>query len=389
MAPGVEAVERFLDDLAERARPAAERQMDELAAFARERGGPDRLEPWDVAYWSERMREHRLGLSQDRLKPYFELERVLAALFDVAERLFGVRVERDDGVASWHDDVRFYRVAGLGDAAGGLYVDLYARAGKQGGAWMDVCRQRMALADDAPRPPVAYLTCNFAAPAPDRPSLLTHDDVVTLFHEFGHTLHHLLTRIDWPPVAGIAGVEWDAVELPSQLLEGWPWEPAFLRGFARHFESGEALPEPWIEALDADRKFLGALALVRQLEFAATDLELHRAPVDDPVGVARAVHDRLGVTPMPEFNRYLMSFDHLFDGGYAAGYYSYLWAERLARDAFELFRRSGLFDRELGRRLHDEVLAVGGSRPMLESWLKFRGREPAIRPLLESYGIAA
>jgi oligopeptidase A len=391
MAPGVDAVQRFLADLAERARPAAEQQLAELSAFAREQGGPDRLEPWDIGYWTERLRERRLGLSQEKLKPWFELERVIDALFELTERLFDVRFERDPRVATWHDDVRFYRVAGAGDGDGtaGLYVDLYARGGKQGGAWMDVCRQRMALEHRSPRAPVAYLTCNFAPPAKDRPSLLTHDDVVTLFHEFGHTLHHLLTRVEWPPVAGISGVEWDAVELPSQLLEGWVWEADFLRGFARHVETGEPLPEAWIAALDADRKFHGALALVRQIEFATTDLELHRAPVADAVAVARSVHDRVAVAPMPEFNRYLMSFGHLFDGGYAAGYYSYLWAERLARDAFELFRRAGLFDRETGRRLCEEVLAVGGSRPMLESWLNFRGQEADLAPLLESYGIAA
>ena len=388
MAPGVEAVERFLEDLAERARPAAEAQLRELTDFAVGIGGPDPLEPWDIAYYSEKMREHRLGLSQDKLKPYFELEATLAALFGLAERLFGVRFERDDQVATWHRDVRFYRLAGVeGDA--GLYVDLYARSGKQGGAWMDVCRQRMAVDRTEPRAPVAFLTCNFAPPGEGLPSLMTHDDVVTLFHEFGHTLHHLLTRVDWPPVAGIGGVEWDAVELPSQLLEGWVWEPDFLATFARHHETGEPLPAEWIEALDADRKFLGALALLRQIEFALVDLALHRRPVDDPVAVMKNVHDRVAVTPMPEFNRFLMSFSHLFDGGYAAGYYSYLWAERLARDAFELFRESGLYDRDAGRRLQDEILAVGGSRPMLESWLAFRGREPKLEPLLDSYGIAA
>jgi oligopeptidase A len=390
MAPDVDAVERFLLDLADRARPAAREQLAELTAFARDDGGRDPLQPWDIPYYSEKMREARLGLSQEKLKPWFELEAVLGALFGLAEQLFGVRFQRDDEVAAWHDSVRFYRLVGSGERAdAGLYVDLYARAGKQGGAWMDVCRQRMALPDRAARPPVAFLTCNFSPPVSGRPSLLTHDDVVTLFHEFGHTLHHLLTRVDWPPVAGIAGVEWDAVELPSQLLEGWVWEPDFLRGFARHHETGEPLPDEWIHALDADRKFLGAMALLRQIEFALTDLELHRGPVADPNAVARQVHQRVGVTPLPDCNRFLMSFSHLFDGGYAAGYYSYLWAERLARDAFELFRERGLVDRATGRRLLDEVLAVGGSRPMHESWLAFRGREPRLEPLLDSYGVAA
>ncbi|MFO7764757.1 MAG: M3 family metallopeptidase [Wenzhouxiangellaceae bacterium] len=390
MAPNVETIEHFLDDLAERARPEARRQLAELQRFAADSGGPESLEAWDMAYYSEKIREQRLGLSQEKLKPWFELEATLNGLFELAETLFGVTLERDDTVPAWHPSVRFYRVdSGHGKAPAGLYLDLYSRAGKQGGAWMDVCRQRMALDDDSPRAPVAFLTCNFAQPGAGVPSLLTHDDVVTLFHEFGHCLHHLLTRVDWPPVAGISGVEWDAVELPSQLLEGWAWEAGFLDRFARHHETGEPLPREWIAALDADRKFLGAMALLRQIEFALTDLELHRADVEDPVTVMRAVHDRVAVTPLPAFNRFLMSFSHLFDGGYAAGYYSYLWAERLARDAFGVFAENGLLDRASGTRLRDEILAVGGSRPMQDSWLAFRGREAALGPLLEAYGVAA
>jgi len=390
MAPDVENIERFLARLAEHARPEAQQQLAELQDFAVETGGPESLKPWDMAYYSEKMREKRLGLSQEKLKPWFELETTLGGLFELAEQLFGARLKRDEKVPVWHPSVRFYRLdPGNGEPPAGIYLDLYSRAGKQGGAWMDVCRQRMAIDADTARAPVAFLTCNFAQPGADTPSLLTHDDVVTLFHEFGHCLHHLLTRVDWPPVAGISGVEWDAVELPSQLLEGWVWEAGFLDRFARHYETGEPLPREWIRALDADRKFLGAMALLRQIEFALTDLELHRADVDDPVAVMRAVHDRIAVTPLPEFNRFLMSFSHLFDGGYAAGYYSYLWAERLARDAFGMFTENGLLDRDCGERLRDEILAVGGSRPMQESWQAFRGREAALAPLLEAYGVAA
>jgi len=390
MAPGVGAIEQFLEDLAERARPEASGQLDELQQFAAGLGGPEKLQPWDVAYYSEKMREQRLGLSQEKLKPWFELEATLGGLFELAEALFGARLTRDDSVSTWHPAVRFYRLQLDGEkASAGLYIDLYARSGKQGGAWMDVCRQRMAIGTGPARAPVAYLTCNFAQPGEGTPSLLTHDDVVTLFHEFGHCLHHLLTRVDWPPVAGISGVEWDAVELPSQLLEGWVWEAAFLDRFARHFETGEPLPRKWIEALEADRKFLGALALLRQIEFALTDLALHSRPVEDAVALMHEIHDRVAVMPMPSFNRYLMSFSHLFDGGYAAGYYSYLWAERLARDAFGMFRENGLLDRASGARLRNEILSVGGSRPMHESWLAFRGREAALKPLLEAYGVAA
>jgi oligopeptidase A len=393
MARTVEQIDGFLVDLADRARPAAAAQLEQLSAFATEHGGPEQLEPWDIGYWSEKMRESRLGLSQEKLKPWFELERILGGLFELAQRLFGVDIERRLEVECWHPDVRYYAVSGGGDGIeAGIYIDLYARSGKQGGAWMDVCRQRMRIDESPARAPVAFLTCNFAAPSAGHPSLLTHDDVVTLFHEFGHCLHHLLTRVDWPPVAGISGVEWDAVELPSQLLEGWTWEPEFLQRHARHHESGEPLPETWIQALDADRKFLGALALLRQVEFALTDLELHRGHADDPaadaVAIQRRIHDRVAVTPMPDYNRYLMSFSHLFDGGYAAGYYSYLWAERLARDAFDLFREHGLYDVGLGARLRDEILGTGGSRPMADSWQAFVGREPRLEPLLEAYGVA-
>ncbi|MDX1625430.1 MAG: M3 family metallopeptidase [Wenzhouxiangellaceae bacterium] len=389
MAEAPDRATSFLRDLAERAGPAARQQLEALQRFAADHGAETPLEPWDLAFWTEKMREETLGLSEEKLKPYFELEAVLAALFGLAERLFGVSFERDDSVESWHEDVRFYRVrSDSGEPDAGVYIDLYARSGKQGGAWMDVCRQRMGV-DGPVRAPVAYLTCNFAAPGRDRPSLLKHDDVVTLFHEFGHCLHHLLTRVDWPPVAGIAGVEWDAVELPSQLLEGWTWEGDFLREFARHHETDEPLPAEWIEALNEDRRFQGALALTRQLEFALTDLALHRGESDDPVATMRRIHDEVAVTPLPDFNRFLMSFGHLFDGGYAAGYYSYLWAERLARDAFSVFRERGLHDVESGRRLRDEILAVGASRPMQESWLAFRGREAALEPLLDVYGVAA
>ena len=390
MAPDVATIERFLGNLAERARPEAQQQLAELQSFAVDAGGPESLQPWDIAYYSEKMREKRLGLSQEKLKPWFELETTLGGLFELARNLFGARLERDDTVPVWHPSVRFYRLdLGNGEPPAGIYLDLYSRAGKQGGAWMDVCRQRMAIKPDAARAPVAFLTCNFAQPGAETPSLLTHDDVVTLFHEFGHCLHHLLTRVDWPPVAGISGVEWDAVELPSQLLEGWVWEAGFLDRFARHYQTDERLPRAWIQALDADRKFLGAMTLLRQIEFALTDLELHRDEVDDPLAVMRAVHDRVAVTPLPEFNRFLMSFSHLFDGGYAAGYYSYLWAERLARDAFGVFAENGLLDRDCGERLRDEILAVGGSRPMQDSWLAFRGHEAALEPLLEAYGVAA
>ncbi len=391
MASNASEVNEFLESLARQARPAATAEYRALGEFARSIGGPEELEPWDIAFYSEKYREATLGLSQEKLRPWFELENVLDGLFGVAGSLFGASFERDESVPVWHPDVRFYRLVNAdGQTAGGLYIDLYSRPGKQGGAWMDVCRSRLRVAGKK-ADPVAFLTCNFSPPSGDRPSLLTHGEVETLYHEFGHCLHHLLTRVELPPVGGIMGVEWDAVELPSQLLEGWAWEREALNRFARHHETGKALPEEWMEALKADQVFQGGMSLVRQLEFALTDMALHCGPVNgNPHEIMRAIHSRVGVTPLPDWNRFLNGFAHLFaGGGYAAGYYSYLWAERLARDAFGLFREAGLFDAELGARLETEILSVGASRPMRESWQAFRGREAGMEPLLEAYGIAA
>jgi oligopeptidase A len=389
MADTAGEVESFLHDLADRARPQARAQLEELNAFAAGRGAETPLAPWDLAYYSEKLREEKLGINESMLKPWFELQRVFDGLFTTAGELFGLRFEADDAVDTWHEDVHFFRVLDeSGQRVAGLYLDLYSRPRKSGGAWMDVCRARMNVGG-VEQLPVAYLTCNFAPPADGRPSLLTHDDVVTIFHEFGHCLHHLLTRIDMPGVAGISGVEWDAVELPSQLMEGWAWEADALNRYARHVDTADPLPEELLVGLKADQQFQGAMALVRQIEFALLDLALHTRADADPVGIMREIHDRVAVLPMPDYNRFLMSFSHLFDGGYAAGYYSYLWAEQLARDAFELFREKGLFDSETGHRLAHEILEVGASRPMQESWMAFRGREPDLEPLLSFYGIAA
>ena len=389
MADSPAAVEGFLLDLAAKARTQAESQLQTLNQFAAELGADTPLAPWDLAYYTEKLREKTLGINEEKLKPWFELSRVLDGMFLVARELFGLKFEADDSVETWHPDVRYFRVLNAeAEAVAGMYLDLYARARKSGGAWMDVCRSRLVIGDQRQKP-VAYFTCNFAPPSGDQPSLLTHDDVVTMFHEFGHCLHHLLTRIDLPGVGGISGVEWDAVELPSQLLEGWAWDEHSLDRYARHVETNEPLPREWLKALKSDRQFQGALALLRQIEFALTDLRLHSGPDRDPLVVMRQVHEEIAVTPMIDDNRYLMSFSHLFDGGYAAGYYSYLWAERLARDAFHVFESEGLFNREAGERLAREILSVGSSRPMAESWQAFRGREARLEPLLDAYGIAA
>ena len=389
MADSPAEVERFLLDLAAKARTQAASQLQTLNEFAAELGADTPLAPWDLGYYTEKLREKTLGINEERLKPWFELGRVFDGLFLVARDLFGLQFIDDDGVETWHPDVHYFRVLDAdGEAVAGMFLDLYARARKSGGAWMDVCRSRLVIGKERQQP-VAYFTCNFAPPSGDQPSLLTHDDVVTMFHEFGHCLHHLLTRIDLPGVGGISGVEWDAVELPSQLLEGWAWSERSLDRYARHVETGEPLPREWLAALKADRQFQGALALLRQIEFALTDLRLHGGPDRDPLTVMRQVHEAIAVTPMIDDNRYLMSFSHLFDGGYAAGYYSYLWAERLARDAFDVFEDEGLFSRKAGERLAREILSVGSSRPMAESWQAFRGREARLEPLLDAYGIAA
>ena len=388
MAGSVDEVEGFLLDLVRRARPRAKAQLAELEAFAAGLGASTSLAPWDIAYYAEKLREQTLGINQEKLKPWFELKRCFDGLFTVAADLFGLGFKVDASVEAWHPDVRYFHVTNeRGQVVAGMYLDLYARARKSGGAWMDVCRSRLSAGHES-QLPIAYLTCNFAPPAEGSPSLLTHDDLVTLFHEFGHCLHHLLTKVELPGVGGISGVEWDAVELPSQLLEGWAWERASLDRYARHVETGKPLPDELLKGLRADRQFQGAMALLRQTEFALTDLILHSRPGSDPVKVMREVHDRVGVVPMPDFNRYLMSFSHLFNGGYAAGYYSYLWAERLARDAFELFLDEGLFDRATGERLAREILEVGASRPMADSWQAFRGREANLDPLLEAYGVS-
>ena len=387
MAENTGEVEAFLHDLADRARPMARSQLEELSGFAAGHGADLPLTPWDIAYWSEKLREEKLGINQEMLKPWFELDRVFDGLFTTASELFNLKFVGDDTVETWHEDVHFFHVHDENDhAMAGLYLDLYSRERKCGGAWMDVCRARLNLGGRE-QLPIAYLTCNFAPPADGRPSLLTHDDVVTLFHEFGHCLHHMLTRIGIPAIGGINGVEWDAVELPSQLMEGWAWEAESLNRYARHIDTGQPLPTELLDGLKADQQFQGALALLRQVEFALTDLTLHVEHEADPVEVMRRINAEVAVIRTPDYNRHLMSFSHLFDGGYAAGYYSYLWAERLARDAFELFREQGLFKSECGERLAHEILEVGASRPMAESWQAFRGREARLEPLLASYGV--
>ena len=393
MATNPQAVLEFLHDLVKRAKPVAENELAELRAFAASELGIGDLQPWDVAYASEKLRLQRFDLSEEELKPYFPLPAVMDGLFAITERVFGVSLRAHSGVDVWHADVRFYDVLDAqGNVIAGAYVDLFARSAKRGGAWMDVCRTRFRNGASV-QLPIAYLTCNFAPPTPGAPALLTHDDVITLFHEFGHGLHHLLTEVDYPGVSGIAGVEWDAVELPSQFMENFAWQRDALDLFARHYQSGEKLPDELFARMQAARHFQAALFLVRQLEFALFDFRLH-LEFDPARGaqvqeLAREIRREVAVIQPPSWQRMAHSFTHIFSGGYSAGYYSYLWAEVLSADAFSRFEQAGVFDAATGAAFRRSILAVGGSRPALESFIEFRGREPDAEALLRSYGLAA
>ncbi len=391
MAHDPDQVLGFLNDLAARSRPQAGRELEELTAFARSEGGPERLEAWDIAYYSERLRQARFHFAQEDLRPYFPAPRVIEGLFGVAQRLFGIRIHEVTGVDVWHPDVRFFEIHDEeGHLRGQFYLDLYARPHKRGGAWMDGCIDRF-FTDTLDQIPAACLVCNFTPPLGDQPALLTHDEVETLFHEFGHGLHHLLTRVDHPPVAGINGVPWDAVELPSQLLENWAWERPALDLFAGHWETGAPLPDHLYRAMRAARNFQSAMQMVRQLEFALFDFRVHLEYEPARGGriyeVLEQVRERVAVVRPPAFNRFAHAFSHIFSGGYAAGYYSYKWAEVLAADAFALFQERGIFDRETGRALAREILERGGSAEAMDLYRAFRGREPRVDALLQLSGI--
>jgi oligopeptidase A len=393
MAGTPERVLAFLRDLAARAKPVAERELAELRGFAARELGIADLQPWDVGYASEKLRTQRFAFAEEDLKPYFPLPAVMAGLFGVAERVFGVSLRERHDVDVWHPDVHYFDVVDpAGAVRAGVYLDHYARAGKRGGAWMDVCRARLNDGTQT-QPPVAFLTCNFAPPTDGKPSLLTHDDVLTLFHEFGHGLHHLLTEVDWPGVGGISGVEWDAVELPSQFMENFGWQRQALDSFARHWQTGAALPDDLFAKMLEARHFHAGLFLVRQLEYALYDFRLHLEydPARGPrtLELLDEVRREVAVLVPPAWQRFPHSFNHIFAGGYSAGYYSYLWAEVLSADAFAAFEEAGVFDPATGARYRREILAVGGSRPALESFVAFRGREPPPDAVLRSYGLAA
>ncbi|MGF6494631.1 oligopeptidase A [Luteibacter sp. 621] len=392
MATSSQEVLEFLRNLAAKARPRAREELAELRQFANETLKIDNLEPWDVAFAAERLRQERYALDEEQLKPYFPAQQVVDGLFAVVERLYGVKFDPRDDVDTWHKDVRYYDLRNAdGSVFAGAYVDLYARSGKRGGAWMDVCEARFRDGEHL-QLPVAFLTCNFPPPTEGAPALLTHDDVLTLFHEFGHGLHHMLTEVDIPSVGGIDGVEWDAVELPSQFMENFAWDREALRLFAKHYQTGEELPDELYDRMLKARHFHTGMFLVRQLEFGLFDFRLHLEydPVRGarPMEVLEEVRKEVSVLHPPVWQRFPHAFTHIFAGGYAAGYYSYLWAEVLSADAFEPFEAAGVLDRATGERFRKEILAMGATRPALDSFTAFRGRAPEPDALLKSYGLA-
>lgn len=393
MAETPQHVLGFLGDLAQRSLPIAKREMDELRAFAARELNISDLEAWDMLYASEKLKQQRYAISQEELKPYFPEDRVLRGMFGLVEQLYGVRITEHKEVDTWHKDVRFFEIHRLsGELRGQFYLDLYARPHKRGGAWMDDCMGRRASSAGV-QTPVAYLTCNFAPAVGDAPALLTHDEVLTLFHEFGHGLHHMMTQVDYLSVAGISGVPWDAVELPSQFMENWCWAREVLGMISGHYKTGAPLPDDMFQKLLAAKNFQSGMQMVRQLEFAIFDFRVHLEY--DPAKGSRVmdildqVRHQVSVVRPPSFNRFPHSFSHVFAGGYAAGYYSYKWAEVLSSDAFAAFEENGLFDRETGLRFLSTILEQGGSREPMELFIEFRGREPQIDALLRHSGITA
>lgn len=394
MADKPEQVVNFLTDLARRSLSQGKAELEEIRAFASEQHGQSELAAWDIPYYAEKLKQHKFSISDEQLRPYFPASKVVKGLFEVVKRVFGMKVRERLGIDTWHPDVRFYDIFDAEDELrGSFYLDLYAREHKQGGAWMDVCLGRRYRQDGSLQKPVAYLTCNFNGPVDGKPALFTHNEVVTLFHEFGHGIHHMLTRIDVAGVAGINGVAWDAVELPSQFLENWCWESEALAFISGHHETGEPLPADLLEKMLTARNFQAAMQMLRQLEFALFDFRLHQefdpANADQIPALLDEVRREVAVMTPPAFNRFQHSFSHIFAGGYAAGYYSYKWAEVLSADAFSRFEEEGIFNPVTGHSFLKNILEKGGSKEPMELFRAFRGREPQVDALLRHSGIAA
>ncbi|QWA11404.1 oligopeptidase A [Sodalis ligni] len=392
MAHDPQQVLDFLTDLAKRARPQGEQELAQLRAFAAEHHGRDNLQPWDITYYGEKQKQHLYAISDEQLRPYFPEQRVVNGLFEVVNRIYGVTAEERTDVDTWHPEVRFFDLFDhQGELRGSFYLDLYARENKRGGAWMDDCVGMLRKADGSLQKPVAYLTCNFNRPVSGKPALFTHDEVTTLFHEFGHGLHHMLTRIDTPGVAGINGVPWDAVELPSQFMENFCWQPEALEFISGHYETHEPLPKEMLDKLLAAKNYQAALFILRQLEFGLFDFRMHYEYSAEQgariLDTLAEVKQQVAVMPAVEWSRFPHAFSHIFAGGYAAGYYSYLWADVLAADAWSRFEEEGIFNRETGKSFLDNILSRGGSEEPMVLFTRFRGREPTLDAMLHHYGI--
>ncbi|EQA08586.1 oligopeptidase A [Glaesserella parasuis] len=391
MAENPTQVVDFLEGLANRSKEQGKKELAELKAFAKESYGVSELQPWDIAFYSEKQKQALYAINDEELRLYFPEERVLSGLFELVKRIFGMRVEEQKEFDSYHENVRFFNIFDETDRLrGSFYLDLYARENKRGGAWMDDCINQKRLADGSLQKPVAYLTCNFNKPIGDKPALFTHDEVTTLFHEFGHGIHHMLTEIDVGDVSGINGVPWDAVELPSQFLENWCWEEDALAFISGHYQTGEPLPKEKLTQLLKAKNFQAAMFVLRQLEFGLFDFRLHMSEPKENIvlDTLKAVKAQVAVVELPTFVRTPHSFSHIFAGGYAAGYYSYLWAEVLSADAFARFEEEGIFNREVGQSFLDNILTRGGSEEPMVLFERFRGRKPTLDALLRHKGIA-
>jgi oligopeptidase A len=393
MADSTNRVLSFLWDLVERSYQPAQQEIKELQEFAKARDNLKKLETWDVAFYSEKLRQQKYSISQEELRVYFPVQKVLAGLFTVVNKLYGITIVEKNNVDTWHPQVGFYEVYDENNELRGcFYTDLFARPHKRDGAWMDECRMRRRLPDGSMQTPVAFLTCNFLRPVDNKPALLTQDDVETLFHEFGHCLHHLLTKIEYASISGINGVPWDAVEFPSQIMEHWAWERDTMPLISGHFETGEAIPDSLYNKLLASKNFQSGLQMLRQLEFSLFDFRIHME-YDPALGartqkILEEVRAKCAVISYPTFNRFQNSFSHIFAGSYAAGYYSYKWAEVLSSDAYSLFEETGVFNHETGKKYLQNILEVGGIRDPMISFVAFRGREPKIDALLRHSGLA-
>ncbi|MGB5444117.1 MAG: oligopeptidase A [Psychromonas sp.] len=392
MAENPQQVINFLTDLAEKSYPQAILERDQVLAFAKKLDAIEQLESWDLSYYAELLKQQKYAISDEQLRPYFPENKVVSGLFEVVQRLFGLTIKEVSGVDTWHKDVRFFEIYDQQQThLGSFYLDLYARAHKRGGAWMNDCRVRRRLVNGELQLPVAYLTCNFTKPVGSQQALFTHNEVITLFHEFGHGIHHMLTKIESSSVSGINGVPWDAVELPSQFLENWCWEPQALALISGHVETGETLPAELLEKMLAAKNYNSALMMLRQIEFSLFDFVLHHQYQPEHGSqvekVLADIRDKVAVITPPSFNRFQHSFSHIFAGGYAAGYYSYKWAEVLSADAFSRFEEFGIFDQDTGREFLQAILEKGGSKEPMELFKKFMGREPNIDDLLRHSGI--